>query len=258
MAVHAEAALDVAGPQDHTVLRDHLVTKVQGAVLEREPFCHFYLEGIFPAPMYPTLLRSFPPKEFYEPLNLRRWARADGTSTRDEFHLTAENLARLPKPMAAFWTPVVRAMTDAALRRAAFAKLAPDLAERFGIPEERVPEMACAYEVRLVRDTEDYRIKPHPDGLNKIVTMQLYLPEDESTLDLGTSIFRRHKRLIGGSFEEVKRFPFRPNSGYGFAVSDGPNRRSWHGRETLTGFTGVRHTLMLLFQRTSPHTYDGV
>jgi hypothetical protein len=169
-----------------------------------------------------------------------------------------EALALLPKPIADFWTPVVRAMTDPALRRAVFTKLAPDLAERFGIPEERVPEMECAYEVRLVRDTEDYRIKPHPDGLNKIVTMQLYLPEDDSMLDLGTSIFRRHKRLVGSSFEEVKRFPFRPNSGYGFAVSDGPSRQSWHGRETLTGFTGVRHTLMLLFQQTSPHAYHDV
>lgn len=204
--------------------------------------------------MYAALLRSLPPREVYEPLNLRKWVRADGTSTRDEFHLTAENLAQLPRALADFWTRVVRAMTDPALRRAVFAKLAPDLAERFGIPEERIADMDGEYEVRLVRDTEDYRIKPHPDGLNKIVTVQLYLPEDESMLDLGTSIFRR--RLIGGSFEEVKRFPFKPNSGYAFAVSDGSDRKSWHGRERLTGFTGVRNTLMLLFQQTSPHTYD--
>jgi hypothetical protein len=216
------------------------------------------MEGVFPADMYPALLRNLPPKELYEPLNLRKWVRADGTSTRDECHLTVETLARMPKPVAAFWTPAVRAMTDPALRRAVFTKVAPDLAERFEIPVDRVPDMKCEYEVRLVRDTEDYRIKPHPDGLNKIVTMQLYLPEDESTLDLGTSIFRRHKRLIGSSFEEVKRFPFKPNSGYGFAVSDGPARQSWHGRELITGFGGVRHTLMLLFQQTSPHLYNDV
>jgi hypothetical protein len=258
MTVQGDAVLDAPGTQDHLALRDHLVAKVQGAHLERDPFCHIYVEGIFPAAMYPSLLRSLPPKELYEPLNLRKWVRADGTSTRDEFHLTSESLAKLPKPLAAFWTPVVRAMTDPALRRAVFAKLAPDLAERFEIPQAQVPEMACEYEVRLVRDTEDYRIKPHPDGLNKIVTMQLYLPEDESTLDLGTSIFRRHQRLIGGSFEEVKRFPFKPNSGYGFAVSDSAKRRSWHGREQLSGFTGVRNTLMLLFQRESPHRYSDV
>ncbi len=257
MDVHAEAVLE-APSDDHVALRDHLVAKVQAAPLERDPFCHFYMEGVFPAAMYPALLRNFPPKEHYVPLNLRKWVRADGTSTRDECHLTAEILAKLPQGQAEFWTRVVRAATDPAFKRAVFTKLASDLAERFGIPEERVPDMECAYEVRLVRDTEDYRIKPHPDGLNKIVTMQLYLPEDDSTLDLGTSIFRRHKRLIGSSFEEVKRFPFRPNSGYGFAVSDGPTRRSWHGREPITGFTGVRHTLMLLFQQTSPHTYNDV
>jgi hypothetical protein len=243
---------------DALAIRDHLISVVESAPLEREPFCHFYLEGVFPPAMYPALLRNLPPKELYEPLNLRKWVRADGTSTRDQFHLTAEGIAKLPRSLADFWTPVVRAMRDPALRRVIFSKLSPDLAERFGIPEDQVANMECSYEVRLVRDTEDYRIKPHPDGLNKIVTMQLYLPEDESTLDLGTSLFRRHKRMIGSSFEEVKRFSFKPNSGYGFAVSDGPNRQSWHGRETLAGFSGVRNTLMLLFQRDSPRTYDGV
>lgn len=257
-AMQDASAEPLVGEHDHVALRDHLINMITASPLEREPFCHFYMEGVFPASMYPVLLRSFPPKELYEPLNLRKWVRADGTSTRDEFHLTAENLARLPKAIADFWTPVVRAMTDPALRRAVFAKLAPDLADRFAIPQDRVPDMQCEYEVRLVRDTEDYRIKPHPDGLNKIVTVQLYLPEDERTLDLGTSLFRRHKRLIGSSFEEVKRFPFKPNSGYAFAVSDGPDRQSWHGRETLAGFTGVRNTLMLLFQQESPHTYDSV
>jgi hypothetical protein len=259
MLATSEAAAERAAPREnHLALRDRLIAAVTEARLEREPYCHIYMEGMFPPATYAELLRKLPPKELYEPLNLRKWVRADGTSTRDECHLTADTMAKMPKPLAEFWAPVVRAMTDPALRKAVFTKLAPDLAERFEIPAERVPDMECEYEVRLVRDTEDYRIKPHPDGLNKIVTMQFYLPEDESMLDLGTSIFRRHRKLIGSSFEEVKRFPFKPNSAYAFAVSDGPDRKSWHGRETLSGFTGVRNTLMLLFQRTSPHTYHAV
>ena len=247
-----------SGSDVAATLCDHFIATVEQAQLDREPFCHFFMDGVFPAAMYPALLRNLPPKELYEPLNLRKWVRADGTSTRDQFHLTAEGLAKLPRPLAEFWTPVVRAMTDPALRRTVFNKLAPDLTERFGVSADKLADNECSYEVRLVRDTEDYRIKPHPDGLNKIVTIQLYLPEDENNLDLGTSLFRRHKRLIGSSFEEVKRFPFKPNSGYAFAVSDGPDRQSWHGRETLAGFTGVRNTLMLLFQQDSPRTYDGV
>jgi hypothetical protein len=213
------------------------------------------MEGIFPAGLYPALLRNLPPTELYNPLNLRKWVRADGTSTRDQLHLTADNLSKLSGEGAALWRALVGAVMDGSLKRALFTKLAPDLAERFGMPEERVPDIECAYEIMLVRDTEDYLIKPHPDGLNKIVTMQFYLPSDDSQLELGTSLFVRHRGLLGSSFEEVKRFAFKPNSAYAFAVSDSPKRASWHGREKLSGFTGVRNTLMILFQQVSPRQY---
>jgi hypothetical protein len=162
----------------------------------------------------------------------------------------------MPSEGAAFWRTVVNAVTDGKLRRAVFTKLAPDLAERFGMGQEQVADMDCAYEVVLFRDTEDYRIRPHPDGLNKIVTMQFYLPSDESTPELGTSLFRHERGLFGGTFHEVKRFPFLPNSAYAFAVSDSATRKSWHGREQLTGSTCVRNTLMVLFQRESPRSYQ--
>jgi hypothetical protein len=236
-------------------LRGHLTDVVRSAPLQREPFCHIYMDGVFPAAMYASMLRNLPPQELYVPLNLRKWVRSDGTSTRDQFYLTAENLAKLPQDCAAPWRALVRAVSDGTLKRTIFAKLASDLAERFGTTEERVPDIDCVYEIALVRDTEDYVIKPHPDGLNKLVTMQFYLAENESQLDLGTSLFVRRRGLFGGKFEEVKRFPFAPNSAYAFPVSQSAKRTSWHGRERLTGFTGVRNTLMVLFQQVSPRDY---
>jgi hypothetical protein len=258
MSVAVQSTLDVAGAPkpDHAALREHLVDKVGHASLERDPFCHIYMEGVFPTALYPSVLQNLPDPEIYSPLNLRLYARKDGRSTRDQFHLTPENLAKLPGESAAFWGNVVRAVTDGNLKRAIFAKLAPDLAERFSISEKDVPDLDCVYEVVLFRDTEDYRIKPHPDGLNKIVTMQFYLPPDESTPELGTSLFRHERGLFGGKFHEVKRFPFNPNSAYAFAVSDSSARKSWHGREQLSGFNGVRNTLMVLFQRESPRHYQ--
>jgi hypothetical protein len=244
-----------ASPGQEDVLRDHLIETVGSARLERHPFSHIYMEDIFPAGLYPAMLRNLPPVELYAPLNLRKWVRPDGTSTRDQFHLTAENLSKLPRESAAVWGSLVGAVIDGALKRALFTKLASDLADRFGVPEAHVPDIECVYEILLVRDTEDYRIKPHPDGLNKIVTMQCYLPSDDSQLELGTSLFVRHRGLLRSSFEEVKRFPFKPNSAYAFPVSDSPQRTSWHGRERLSGFTGVRNTLMILFQQVSPRQY---
>ena len=134
--------------------------------------------------------------------------------------------------------------------------MAPDLAARFGVSESNVSDIDCVYDIILFRDSEDYRIKPHPDGLNKIVTMQFYLPADESTLDLGTSLFVRRRGLFGSDFDEVKRFAFKPNSAYAFAVSDSPNRQSWHGRDRLSGFKGVRNSLMVLFQQSARNGYD--
>jgi hypothetical protein len=240
-----------AGAWGVVPLREHLVKVVSTAKLEREPFCHVYIQGIFPTELYNVLLRNLPPKELYAPLNLRKWVRADGGSTRDQFFLTPQNLAKLAPESAGFWSTFVRAVTDVELKRAIFAKLAPDLATRFGVDENAVPDLECTHELMLLRDTEDYVIKPHPDGLNKLVTFQFYLPADDSQLELGTSLYRRHRGVFVNTFKEVKRFPFQQNSAYAFPVSDS----SWHGRDRLSGFAGVRNTLMVLFQTVAQHSY---
>jgi hypothetical protein len=156
-----------------------------------------------------------------------------------------ENLATLPASILPLWTAVQQALTNDRFKRAVFSKLAPDIAERFGISQARVPDMDRGYDVVLLRDYEDYRLPPHSDSLNKIVTMQFYLPEDDSMLDLGTSIFRR--RGLFGALEEVKRFAFKPNSAYAFPISRSRKRISWHGRERISAFTGTRNTLLVNF-----------
>jgi len=233
----------------------HLISVVERTPLETEPFCHFYNDGMLPADVYADVLANLPDPKSYAPLNLKLYARKDGVSTRDQFFMTPEAIETLPEKARALWTDIAGAMTRPELRRAMFKKLAPDLVLRFGMSEAAVADMSCNYEVVLMRDTEDYAIKPHPDGLNKIVTMQFYLPPDMGQLDLGTSLYRRHKKLLGSDFEEAKRFEFRPNSAYAFAVSNSAARQSWHGRELLTGFKGVRNTLMVLFQQKSPRGY---
>jgi hypothetical protein len=233
----------------------HLAARVAATPLMRDPFCHIYNDGMFPDDVYRDMLAGLPEARHYTPLNPRLYARSDGVSTRDQLYLTPDAIAALPAGVRPLWSSIVAAVMRPELRRAVFTKLAPDLAERFETSEAAVSEMGCVHEVVLMRDTEDYVIKPHPDGLNKIVTMQFYLPPDMSQLALGTSLYRRHKRLLTSTFEEVKRFEFRPNSGYAFAVSDSPKRQSWHGREVLTGFKGVRNTLMVLFQQSTKHDY---
>lgn len=236
-------------------LAAHLAGVVAATPLESEPFCHFYTAQFFPPDMYAAILANLPAPGLYSPINLKKWARADGTSTRDQCYLTPATMARMPSGGASLWSTIADAASSDTFKRAVFAKLAPDMAERFGRPAGEVPALECTCEVVLNRDTEDYRIKPHPDGLNKYVTLQAYLPADAAMVDLGTALYRRRRGLVGDRFEEVKRFPFLPNSAYAFAVLENGERTSWHGRETLSGFKGVRNSLMVLFQRVSNYAY---
>jgi hypothetical protein len=92
----------------------------------------------------------------------------------------------------------------------------------------------------LYRDTDGYQIKPHPDTRNKVVTMQLYCPADESQRDLGTTLYKASLKgllhLDSYGLEPVKTLPFLPNVGYAFVVLKAYHsltRMSWHGRPTV-------------------------
>ncbi|RMF38093.1 MAG: hypothetical protein D6754_08180 [Alphaproteobacteria bacterium] len=229
-------------------IAEHLAASIAGADLARAPFDHFYLEDAFPADVYAEMLRGLPRPESYLPLNPRRWKRADGSSTRDRLYLAGEEMERIDADRRELWEDVAAALRTDLVRRAVYAKLKGDVALRLGVPEDEVVDQPGWPVLMLVRDTEDYEIKPHPDGQPRVVTMQFYLAEDDSQLDLGTSLYERSGvlgRLTGGGFREVKRFAFRPNSGYAFAVNDLPGKVSYHGRQRVPGELGVRNTLLI-------------
>lgn len=229
----------------------HMVTAVQRGETFDEPFSHAYFEDIFPADVYSRVLTGLPDPALYLPLNLKQWSRPDGTSTRDRFFLTEENIARLDDERQKLWSTLCWVMSHPALKRALFHKLAPTLSRRSGTPAQRVEEIESHPRMLLFRDTDQYRIKPHPDGLETIATMGFYLPPDESQLNLGTSIYRRRSvwetLQTGQRFEEVRRMPFRPNSAYGFAVINDRQQKSWHGVELVPGGIGVRNTILNRF-----------
>lgn len=230
---------------------DHLIDAIDASVAHDEPFGHCYMENVFPEDFYEEILTRLPDTEVYHALNLKNYSRANGESTRDRMILSKEGLAPLSKEMESFWTLVTSTILSERVKRAVFTKLWKDIALRFKVGKEEVPDIQGYPRAVMFRDTDEYRIKPHPDGESRIVTMMYYLPRDKSQEDLGTSLYIKRpalKRLFGDKFEEVKRFPFRPNSGCAFVVSRRPERTSWHGREYITPGSGVRNTILTQFR----------
>lgn len=141
------------------------------------------------------------------------------------------------------------------MKRLVFAKLKKDLSLRLKVPAEAVVDRQVFVGGTLTRDAAEYRIKPHPDGYPRIVTMQFYLPESPDQIDLGTSLYVReplHRRPLGNGFREVKRFPYKANSGYAFAVNALAERTSYHGREFIEASAGVRNSLLFAWRAETP------
>ena len=93
----------------------------------------------------------------------------------------------------------------------------------------------------LYTDLNGYAIKPHPDTRRKVLTMQIYLPSDDSQRELGTTIYKISPMGVFAwksyGLVKDKTVPFLPNSGYAFVVihpAFSLLRSSWHGREAIS------------------------
>lgn len=228
----------------------HMAERVRACAATDEPFQHFHLTGVFPEDVFAEMRRSMPPREAYLPINIKRWKNAAGQSTRDRLALSDGELARVPEAVRPIWEDVTAALTSRDLQQAVYSVLRRDIALRLKCAPEAVLDQYAYPSVLLVRDFEEYHLKPHPDGQPRVVTVMFYLPDDDSRPDLGTSLYREKSlinRLLGGRFEEVGRFPYLPNSVGVFAVNDAPGRTSWHGRELITGPAVVRDSIILSY-----------
>jgi hypothetical protein len=228
----------------------HMAERVRACVAADAPFQHFHLVGAFPDDVYAEIRRSMPPRDCYLPINIKRWKNSAGQSTRDRLALSDGEMGRVPETIRPLWEDVTAALVSRDLQQAVYSVLQTDIALRLKCPVGDVLRQDAYASVLLVRDFEDYYLKPHPDGQPRVVTVMFYLADPDSPTDLGTSLYRERpllNRLLGNRFEEVGRFPYLPNSVGVFAVNDAPERVSWHGRELITGPSVVRDSIILSY-----------
>jgi hypothetical protein len=143
----------------------------------------------------------------------------------------------LPAEKHAVWDLVGRALCSDEVKEAFRRRLAPGLKRRFGEDYGNVGMFPIPV---LTRDVPNYVIHPHADTPWKGITIQFYLPPDDSTRHIGT-IFQR--RNDDGSFTKVTQMPFSPNTGYAFVVSD----NTWHSADPVGPEVKTRDSIL--------HTY---
>jgi hypothetical protein len=214
-----------------------LAARIEIAQLRTEPFGYIYHQNAFADSFYCEIIGNLPANRFYRELRHPDALQPDGKSARLSFDLHPENIRRLPRVQRLFWSEFARQLSSAAVQGAFMAKFKKILEEHC---QKELARIRLRPWPMLLRDIAGYKISIHPDTPRKAITTQYYLPEDDSQVHLGT-VF--HERLAQGGFAEATTLPFRPNTGYAFAVT----RESWHSVKVMNAGDRPRNTLMVTY-----------
>jgi hypothetical protein len=222
---------------DRTI--EHMVAAIKAARQVAEPFYHLEFSNFIPSDVYSEVLEKMPVREDYRLMSGRTKSTRtyDGDGTRIKLDLFPEFIRHLPQQKRQIWSHVGRAIRSPQVRDAFIEKLAPGLERRFGSSYRKVGMYPIPI---LTRDRPGYKIGIHPDTHWKGMTIQIYLPPDDSTQHVGT-VF--HRRTGEKTYERASQMSFLPNSGYAFAV----DKDTYHSVDTVGPEVKVRDSIL--------HTY---
>src|SRR5262245_26441046 len=192
----------------------HAVAAIEAAEASEVPFYHLRFSGIIPPDLYSSMLERMPGREDYRLMSGRTKSTRinDREGTRIKLDLFPEFIRWLPREKRETWLTIGRALCSREVRDAFISRLAPGLERRFGPRYRRVGMYPIPI---LTRDRSGYSISIHPDTHWKGITVQIYLPRDNSIAQVGT-VF--HKKTGEKAYERAGQMQFLPNSGYAFAV----------------------------------------
>ena len=216
-----------------------LVRSVESARQVEKPFFHLEFDQVFPPEIYRQMMERMPVSSDYRALPGRNNVniKADGNSTRIKVDLFREYIRHFAESKRGIWRLVGDALISRPVQEAFVRRLAPAMERRFGAEFQRVGLYPIPI---LTRDTDGYRIPEHTDTQWKGITVQFYLPVDDSITHVGT-IFS--ERLADGSFKPAARMRFAPNTGYAFAVGTD----TWHSVDQVGSEVKSRDSILLTY-----------
>ncbi|UUX50068.1 hypothetical protein NUH88_22120 [Nisaea acidiphila] len=211
--------------------RDSILESVLNSEVRPDPFEHAIVERFFSIEDLAAIKANWPEEKYFEPLSA---IKDDKYPKRRELRLEDQHLELLPTHCQDFWRGLRDALCSPAFAKVAFGKFQSILAPRINAPGSG----NIVLDLRLLEDQSSYELGPHTDIDYKLLTLLIYLPDDDSLSEFGTSLYEpkfpdrqysssgHHAR---DEFELVGTVPFLPNTVFMFPRTD----RSFHGVETF-------------------------
>ncbi|MBV1882734.1 MAG: FkbM family methyltransferase [Pseudomonadales bacterium] len=214
---------------NHTMEKFHKVTIID------DPFPHFYIENILPPDFYTLLMKHKPQRQHLVDLVSTKRARGERYCNRLCLEFDDEGFSRLPPESLPVWNVMKQWLTS--------KEIIHGLVNIFGSLfkcqlAESGKKLTIKADVQFTKDIKGYGLGPHTDSPERLMSLLFYLPEDESLLSHGTSVYQPLEKGVvcsGGphydfdGFETVKTMPFKPNSVFGFIKTT----NSFHGVDII-------------------------
>lgn len=154
---------------------EHFIGRLLDAEVKTVPYPRIYVTRAFPQYYYEEILENLPTEDKY-------------TDRQFDNRMMVQ-----VKDLGSFW----RHCNDWLTSR----EVIGTLYQIFKLDVRKIK-----VDVRLVRDSKGYRIKPHTDIKTKLLSLLFYLARDEDSPDEGTTIMTPKKH--GFTSDGTTRFPF--------------------------------------------------
>jgi len=183
---------------------------VRSAEAHNTPYRHWFVQKVFPEPVY-TVLKDMP----FPIADLGGVSGTREVHNADRVYFSGRNLDDFENCRAA-----AEAFQDSETVRLFSNAFGSNLHNTF-------------VRIEYAQDTDGFWLKPHTDIGVKMFTMLIYMSDDPAHADLGTDIYADENTPVG-------RSPFEPNSAMIFVPSD----NTWHGFEKRP-INGIRRSLIV-------------
>jgi hypothetical protein len=232
-------------------ITSHLVYQILNAPIRQYPFPHFFNTGMFPDAFYAEILKQIPEKTSYQKLIEQGQVfvppeDVDVFEQRSVIELKRDHNKIIDESKRSFWLELTKILSSREFLVPLTMAFKPWIIDRFG---EGV-NLTFDAQIDLIRDSEKWALDPHTDQSVNIVVILLYLPPDDTTSHLGTSIYTPKnpgftceggKRYRRSEFNCANTLPYLPNSAVGFFK----NNSSFHGVESMKKAGDARNLIQL-------------
>tara|TARA_R100000656_G_scaffold123810_1_gene100798 strand:- start:722 stop:1408 length:687 start_codon:yes stop_codon:yes gene_type:complete len=177
----------------------HLMRRISEGERIEDPWSAIHATDIFTDDFYNRMLHHLPDKDDYEQCVDFCYQRYRLPIGRDY------------EKYDIVWKELTEILTS--------PKLTHFLMSQFKIPRELLEQSVTVYPM-LVKDVAGYKIYPHPDSTEKILTFCIYMPRDKSHPEIGTWINEWGKKVNPLNrdkyklehYPKVRQIPYHPNS----------------------------------------------